>query len=99
MASLAPTIEGNYVFIYRGEDTSEDDQIQETCEAIISALEQSSMLLSVDMLEEETKIPKSKIRQALKKLVKSGDVIIAAVGPHGVHFFGLPQARLDSGTI
>lgn len=99
MASLAPTIEGNYVFIYRGEDTSEDDQIQETCEAIINALEQSSMLLSVDMLEEETKLPKSKIRQALKKLVKSGDVIIAAVGPHGVHFFGLPQARLDSGTI
>lgn len=99
MASLAPTIEGNYVFIYRGEDTSADDQIQETCEAIISALEQSSMLLSVDMLEDETKLPKSKIRLALKKLVKSGDVIIAAVGPHGEHFFGLPQARLDSGTI
>ncbi|MCX6720463.1 MAG: AAA family ATPase [Candidatus Staskawiczbacteria bacterium] len=99
MASLAPTIEGNYVFIYRGEDTSEKDQMQEICETLINALEQSSMLLSVDMLEEETKLPKSKIRQALKELVKSGDVIIAAVGPHGEHFFGLPQARLDSGTI
>jgi archaellum biogenesis ATPase FlaH len=92
-AALVPTPEGPSSFAYQGEDTSEDDRLQEAYQEIKSALAESPDPLTIDSLVDETELPAAQLRQALKDLQRSNGVVIARKGAHGIHFYGLPPSE------
>jgi archaellum biogenesis ATPase FlaH len=94
--ALVPTPEENLVFSYQGEDTSEEDKMQEAYEEIKAVLANATEPLTIDMLAEEVELPMAKLRQAIKDLLKSKDLIIAKVGAHGAYFYELPQLESES---
>ncbi|MSU54742.1 MAG: hypothetical protein EXS48_02860 [Candidatus Staskawiczbacteria bacterium] len=88
--ALLPTPEGTWTFEYQGVDTSEDDRMQEAYDEVKGALAEANEPLTVDMLVDETQLPLARLRQAIKDLIKSKEIVIVKVGAHGVHFYGFP---------
>ncbi|OGZ66323.1 MAG: hypothetical protein A3C50_01255 [Candidatus Staskawiczbacteria bacterium RIFCSPHIGHO2_02_FULL_43_16] len=88
-ASLVPTEKGTWEFVYKGVDTSEDDRIQESYDAVKGALAEASEPLTIDMLADETQLPLARLRQTVRDLLKSKEVVVAKVGAHGVHYYEL----------
>lgn len=97
-AALVPTPEGPLSFAYQGEDTSENDRIQEAYDEIKAALAESIEPLTIDMIAKGTSLPLARVRQAVKDLILSNEVVITSIGAHGIHFHGLPTSNTPQST-
>lgn len=88
---LVLTPEKSVSFEYQGVDTSDDDRLQEACEAIKAALADSTEPLTIKMLADETCMPIARIRQAKNDLLNDREIVVARKGDHGVHYYGIPE--------
>jgi len=90
-ATLGLTADGKQIFEYQGEDNGENDRLREACEVIIKSLSTAIAPQTIEMIVSATKLKTPITRTALKDLVRDGDVIIAATGPHGARFYEIKK--------
>lgn len=91
--NLVLTPDGGVSFAYQGEDTTENDLLLEAYTAITATLKESAEPLTIEVLADETDLTITRVRMAIKDLLKSKEIVLARTGAHGIRFYGLPTVN------